>query len=263
MAHPDFPELIGQLHSAVNNGAGRATLHPIANRLADKIRRKHIRLFNHENISLVQWVNAVRNAPNQIAVYSANRDFNVIQHRDIDIVFHYKPRGNTLYSPFYNLDIETVRTHQRLILENPYIALNPNNLKEGVQSWSRPKSISFTYKRHLPHTNYKGKSRFLPGIDIRSIESILFHNAYGLMNNLHQIFFYGLFDGDIGNLSNNHRTRYVALQCDRILRPLRRWGGTQVQLHSYPISRAELINDFSGNGNYYIPFIDNLVFNVP
>jgi len=263
MPHPDLSDLIRRLLAAVNIGTARINLQPIANEIALRIRRKHDRLLLRENIHLINWADAVRNAPNQIGVYSANPRFNVIQRRDIDIVFHYKIKGNTIYSTHFNLDVETIRSPQRLILENPYIALHQNNFKEGIQSWSKMKSISFTYRRHLPNTKYKGKSRFLTGIDIYAIELLLFRSAYGLMTNSNQVFFYGFFNSDIGTLPNNHRTRYVAMQCDRKIRPSKKSKGTSVEIHSYPISRTELLNDFAGNGSYYVNLIQNEIFIVP
>jgi len=263
MPHPDLTELVRRLEVAVNNGTQRNALLPTANQIANKIRLKHDRLFAREKINLFQWATAVQNAPNQIGVYSANRDFSVIQRRDIDIVFHYKSKGNTLYSSVHQLDVETSRSDRRLILENPFIALNPKNLREGIQSWSNVKSISFIYKRHLPNSNWEKKSKFLAGINIIALEKLLFKKAYGLMTNDGQIYFYGLFNSDVGTLINKKRTPYVVLQCDRKTRPSKKSKGTFVEIHSYPISRSELTQDFSGAGANYVSLIDNLVFQIP
>jgi hypothetical protein len=259
MPHPDLPELYRRIRVAIARGATQAAIQQTGALIANRILLKHQRLLVREGIRIDNWARIARNAPTQIPGLFVQIRFSVLQRRDADIVFHYNTRAQTLYCVHYGIGVETVRTAQRILLENPLVALA--NSKVGIQSWSRPSSISLTYNRHLTTSRVPNKSRFLADVDILALELVMFEQAWGLLDSADQIFLYARFGTNIGRLPNGRLTPLVKMQCDRISRSS--GTGTKTEIHCYPISLADLRVDFAQATRPFINHVQTNVLVVP
>lgn len=260
MPHPTLTELVKQLQQAVSNNQNQHVLVDIGNEISRRILTKHNRLSTREAIyDLQNWAGLVQNAPDQIDTFVHDPDFIIIQKRDVDIINHFSQSNQSLFSNQYQINLDVICFSKRMIFENPHIALETNYT--SIQSWSRPKSISNIYGRHLPTSRYRRKSRFLLGINIKDLEYQLFQHAYGVLESENRIFFYGIFSNNVGVLPPQHNinTNIVKMQCDRVRR--QRGTGFRVEFHGYPISQNELQRDFYRN-NHFLNLIQNNIFQL-
>ncbi len=252
-----LPDLIAMLRSAVMKNMNNTYIDHIANEISRKIIVKHNRLSSRYNIyNAQQWASTIRNSPNQISTFFQNPDFNILQKRDVDIVFYYLPSTPRIYSPKHNSVISVVGDQRRILFNNPY---NVGNVH--IESWSRPKSISYSYNRHLPTSTIPRKSRYLPGVDIITLEYNLFERAYGILTKPSQIFLYGICNRYIGKLPPQYTqlTNLVKMHCDKVRRHV--GAGFRLEFHSYPIDIKDLQTDL-GSNHQFMPLIKNLVFSI-
>jgi hypothetical protein len=255
MPHPDLSDLFKKLIRTINDNTTSEIL-IITNQIAAKIEIKHSRLSQSEGISLNHWNNLIQSSPEQFISLLQNTKFSILKKRDIEIVFKYKRKTKTIYCKTHKIDIETIRSSKRILLENPFLVLNKS--KNGMQSWARPSTLSFRYKMHIPTSSNRHKSRYLNNINIKSLELLLFENAWGLMESENRIFLYGKFQRDVGTLPNRKLTCIVKMQCDRVHRTT--GTGTKTEIHSFPISKNEFQNDFKNVPKKYINHIVQNIF---
>jgi len=210
-----------------------------------KLILKHDRFKKYNSIhDLLPLAKQIENDPYQIETYLKNSNFTILQKRDIDILNHFGKPNQSLYSKKYiNSHLNEKRFPAKIIFTNPYIQES-----KSLQSWAKPKSISRSYGEHLYSSKNSNKSKFLKNIDFEKMEYKVFDKGYGILDSSTRIYLYGLYNKDIGTLSNSsERTKYLKMQVDRVNRNKGR--GYCCELHSYPISLAEIERDFSLNKN--------------
>lgn len=240
-----LPALVAELREAVESSASSAHIKKIADTVGRKIAVKRKR-FKSKGITLNNWEDCLRKSPEQIETYLLDPEFKVLLRRDVDISFSKDVKQSNIYCCELNKTVDNVRSKGRIIFENPYVAMAGH--KVITQSWARAKSISNEYKRHLPTSRYKNKSKFLRDVKIEDLEFHLFENALGILKTENKLWLYGCFDSEIGLLPTKQKTNYVRMQCDRV----RRTTGTGycTNIHSYPISLLDAQNDLSSCKNF-------------
>ena len=248
--HPDLTDLVRRLKRAASTE--KATAKALSRQL-DELSRRLVKKFPEPRQNLIRqtiaYISSVAVDPTRenIKGLLETSAFSIAMRRKVDATFYTHNKNRDVYCDKLDDFVDAVRLVDRdiLVLQNPFIILDGEASMPSVQSWSRPKSISAEYKKHLRNSRYPDKSRFSISVDaIEGIELQLFNRGCGLMTTATRIFFYGKFSNEIGELANRGaKTRYVRLQCDRGPRPTGR--GTRVMIHAYPISMEEILNDFS------------------
>lgn len=142
--------------------------------------------------------------------------------------------------------------------------INADGEEGETDSWSRCVSVSKltgdnAYRKHLYAPNYKGDiAKYAAAIVPRKIEACVVRHGLGHFDGANRIFMYAAFDfvvGMTGRGPARSETSILKVQLDRARRPafMRRLksgarrahqDGWEVRMHGYPISRAELREDF-------------------
>jgi hypothetical protein len=251
MPHPFLPELRIRLLGEIARGGSQTAVNNLGRLICGKLIEKGAPLSTPANKACLRWSYAFQSSASQASIFFANRDCNVLWKRSPEIEFYYCQRQAVLFSPTHATFIEVVRFAERFLFINPF-AMTGN---QGVESWGRPRTLSYKYNRHLPNSTVRGKARFLPGVDVAAIELRIFESGLGILKQADRAFLYALFSRDIGRLTSGATTQCVKMQCDRVHRST--GTGTQVNLHSYPVGVQELGIDFGAIGGNAVQHIIN------
>ncbi len=210
-------------------------------------------------------LNSNAKAPNyqNIELLLKDQIFKQLLKRKVDTTYYLNNKDKEIYSRYLGDFLDCVRLPNRLLIENPHKALEDNFSGFSIQSWSKPKSKSLDYNRHLKTSRRnKNKSYFTVSNDIvRKIELLIFNHGYGRMKNENKICFYGKISKDIGYSKNKNFVSYICVQCHRTKRE--KGTGTRVEIHSYPVSFDEIKEDFLGCPINIRELIDKREFDVP
>lgn len=142
--------------------------------------------------------------------------------------------------------------------------INVDGEDGATHSWSRCVSVSKlagdnAYRKHLHAPNYNGDvAKYAAAIVPRNIETLVVRHGVGHFDGANRLFMYAAFDfvvGMTGRRAARSETSILKVQLDKARRPafMRRLksgarrphqDGWEVRMHGYPISRAELRQDF-------------------
>ena len=155
--------------------------------------------------------------------------FSSIFKRAIDAVFINSEKQRRIYTKSQKV-CESLNYNKHIVLRNTFKG-------DEIQSWSNPYSKSVGYNQHLKTSTNQNKSQFNLSRDkILKLELALFEQGIGVLESDKLIFFYGKFDRVVG-VAHGQSTHYVKMQCNRVTRK----KGYRVEIHSYPITYAELM----------------------
>lgn len=265
MSISNLPNLIKRLKGLIDEDSPESKIQKLADEIARRLKIKQDRFRTNPNIkNFHEWSAIVRENPSNIEYLLTVKEFECWIRRDVDISFTLGIEGKTIFSKEFDVEVINKRFKNRILLENPYLALDVGYDGIVVQSWSRPKSISYAYKRHLPNkrkgrtrrTENADKSKFFRNIDIVGLEELMFNQSVGVMTSIDTIRFYASFDKEVGYHQGGEKTEFVRMECTRLRRQKDR--GFKCNIHAYPYNK-HLLNRDIGSSEIVNKIIENKI----
>lgn len=143
---------------------------------------------------------------------------------------------NIIWEPNKNEWFESYRILDKLVYLNPNISKG----RRKIQVYSKPVSISSSYKKHLANSR-SSASKFYKGVNIEEIDLLSFNQGSGHLDTVQPdniLFLYLKFENEIGITKDNKPTRYVKTHIENC----RHSKSYHQEIHSYPVDEKEIIN---------------------